>query len=142
MKGLNELAEKFAYFAGHNDWPEQWGPSDSSTYYYPGMSIDWQDFHPNEEKSLDHKRDGEDFTEEDTDWVDGEDDNEDQDDEKIEEIKKHMRSGKKKKQDVLQPSPFYSRMYGISQQGIEGTYSSPLEYYSGSVLNGPDGSEM
>jgi hypothetical protein len=136
MKGLNELAAKFAYFAGHEDYIGGEGsaadPSDSSTYYYPGMSIDWQDFHPNDPNSLDHKRDGEDLEEED--W-DKEDDNEDEDDDKIKEIKRN------KKQVVLTPSKPYSRMYS-SFTGLEGGYASPTEYYSGSVLNSPDGSEM
>lgn len=132
MKALNELADKFAYFAGHDEWPEQWSPSDSSTNYYDGMTIDWQDFYPNEEKSLSRKRNGEDLEEED--W-DKEDDNQDEDDDKIEEIKKN------KKRTMLTPSPGYSREYS-SMSGVEGLYASPLEYYSGSVLNSPDGSEM
>lgn len=48
---------------------------------------------------------------------------------------KSLLNMKKKKQDVFQPTPFYSSMYGYT--GFEGAMTSPLEYYSGSISEEP-----
>jgi hypothetical protein len=53
---------------------------------------------------------------------------------RLKNIKEILRS---KKNTVLQPAPFYESMYG-SQPDFTGVSSSPLEYYSGSIADGPD----
>jgi len=41
----------------------------------------------------------------------------------------------KSKKDVFTPSPFYPSAYGYT--GFEGAYDSPLEYYSGGIMDEP-----
>lgn len=47
------------------------------------------------------------------------------------DIKKH----KHKHKDIFTPHPFYQSQYGYT--GFEGAYTSPLEYYSGSISEEP-----
>jgi len=54
---------------------------------------------------------------------------------KLKRLLKLMKLKKKDKQNVFTPTPFYSSQYGYT--GFEGAYTSPLEYYSGGVMEEP-----
>ena len=54
-----------------------------------------------------------------------------EDDEFMLNIEKHRH----KKDHMFQPHPFYQSLYGYT--GFEGAYTSPLEYYSGSIAEEP-----
>jgi hypothetical protein len=56
----------------------------------------------------------------------------DEDDEFMLNIEKHRHN---KKKDVFEPHPFYQSLYGYT--GFEGAYTSPMEYYSGSIAEEP-----
>lgn len=67
---------------------------------------------------------------------DGDEESEDdKEDDEIEDIKKDRKEHKHKKKDVFEPHPFYESQYGYT--GFEGAYTSPLEYYSGSISEEP-----
>ena len=63
------------------------------------------------------------------------DEDDDKNDEELKKIEKRRKKRKKKKQKVFEPHPFYSSLYGYT--GFEGAYTSPLEYYSGSIADEP-----
>lgn len=59
----------------------------------------------------------------------------DKDEDEIESIEKRRKKHKKNKQQALEVHPFYQSLYGYT--GFEGAYTSPLEYYSGSIADEP-----
>jgi|SRR5271166_828979 len=55
---------------------------------------------------------------------------------RIKKMKNKVKDMKKDDGDVaLQPTPFYSSVYGYT--GLEGTFEIPVEYYSGGITNEP-----
>lgn len=100
-------------------------PYPFNQYFPPGMALDKDDYH---RVSTDYQRDGKDFD--------------------FKELRKNrlkrlrrikrmqtLKGMKAKKKPVLQPTPFYSSMYGYT--GFEGAMTSPLEYYSGGIMDEP-----
>src|SRR5258708_3791757 len=56
---------------------------------------------------------------------------------RLDRIKKLRYMLKNKKKDVFEPHPFYSSLYGTPAD-LTGLYTSPLEYYDGTIIDGPD----
>ena len=102
--------------------------------YIPGDASNesqHENMHRRENDTLDDiKQDDEDKINDDE-----EESEEDKEDDEIEDIKEDRKEHKHKKQDVFQPHPFYQSQYGYT--GFEGAYTSPLEYYSGSIAEEP-----
>lgn len=122
--------KKFSYNeANSNSWGTegnsffQEDPYPFNQYYPPGM-IDYRDEHT--DSMSNRQRDGKEF-------------------EEFDKFKRKKRLNKlrkllklknmKRKKNVFQPTPFYSSMYGYT--GFEGAMTSPLEYYSGGIMEEP-----
>lgn len=136
MKNIN----KYSYNeANENVWLD-WYPDSSSSiqqtnsffqsdpypfnqYFPPGMVTDRP---MNLDRLENHQRDGKDF-------------------EEFKRFKRRKRLNRlrkllklkkmKSKKNVFTPAPFYSSEYGYT--GFEGARTSPLEYYSGSIMDEP-----
>lgn len=112
----------------YNDPPE-------ANNYFQQESFPFDEFHPpgdtqnreaGEERLEDHQRDGKEFKE-------------------FDQFKRKKRISKLRKllkemkndgnNPPMQPTPFYSSVYGYS--GFEGAMTDPLEYYSGSISEEP-----
>jgi hypothetical protein len=116
---------KKAYFSGNNNDGAEMVPFND--YYKPGSTEleDKQD----SELMENHQRDGEDFEEfksfSKKDRV-----------KKLKELlKKKEKTNDIVKEPILEPTPFYNSMYGGGMQGFEGLNATPLEFYSGSVID-------
>lgn len=55
---------------------------------------------------------------------------------RIAKLRKLLKSRKKHKSVVLQPTPFYENLY-YTPGDLTGVNTSPLEYYSGTIADGP-----
>lgn len=128
MKSIEYLINKYSY----NDDPVadmpdsntfyQEDPDPYNQYYPPGEIKDNEDYG---DQMGNRQRDGNEF----------EEFKEFRKKRKLERIKKLLKLRKKKKKNVFQPTPFYSSEYGYT--GFEGAMTSPLEYYSGSIMDEP-----
>jgi hypothetical protein len=127
-----DIFVKYAYFAGNTFYGQEYYPYDN--FHYPGKDIDNEDWNTGFNAKLENRqRDGKEFKEFEQFRKNRKD--------KINQIKRRrlllkMLKMKNKKQDVFTPHPFYSDMYGGA--GIEGLFETPLEYYSGSIADGPN----
>ena len=133
MKSIEYIINKYSYNdANPNGWmPEnnsffQEDPYPFNQYYPPGEIVDRDDYN---ERQSNHQRDGKDF----------EEFNQFKRKNRIKRLKRLRKLLKlknmKKKKNVFQPHPFFSSPYGYT--GFEGTTTSPLEYYSGSIMDEP-----
>lgn len=129
MKRINYIIQKYSY---NDEAPNAWMPDSNSffqedpypfnQYYPPGEVLDREDYN---DRMEDHQKDGKDF----------EEFKRFKRKDRIKKLKKLLKLKKMKKEDVPQPHPFYSSMYGYT--GFEGAMTSPLEYYSGSIMEEP-----
>lgn len=115
---MNLLILKYSYENNHDDYLY-----DNNSYTAVGL---FDDVPENQDRFENEKRDGDDF------------DPSDPDNELARLIKerKEHRNSKKQKQNTFEPHPFYTSQYGY--QGFDGTFSTPLAYYSGTIIDGPD----
>jgi len=138
MKSIDYLVTKYSYYNGNPDYLEEFSPFHG--YYQPGQAageaLDKQQNYS--DYFNDKQRDGKEFKEF--------EEFRKKRNKKLKRIKqlqklKKLRKMKEEeipeqdKKDVFEPHPFYSSMYGYT--GFEGAYTSPLEYYSGSIADEP-----
>jgi hypothetical protein len=135
MKSKDYLVKKYSYYNGNPDYLEEFSPYHG--YYQPGRAapealdkeLNYSDYFS------DTQRDGKDFKEF--------EEFKKKRNKKLKRIKLLQKLKKMKeedipaqdKKDVFEPHPFYSSMYGYT--GFEGAYTSPLEYYDGSIADEP-----
>jgi hypothetical protein len=101
-----------------NDIPEPY-----SQYYPPGVVIDKDKYQI--DQSATHQRDGHEFDEF----------RKFKRKKRLKRLKRLQRLNEMRENPTIQPSPFYQSLYGYT--GFEGAMTSPLEYYSGSILEEP-----
>jgi hypothetical protein len=117
---MNRLILKYSYENNHDDYLY-----DNNSYTAVGL---FDDVPENQDRFENEKRNGDDF---------------DPSSPEIElarliKERKSKRNNKKQKQkqNTFEPHPFYTSQYGY--QGLDGTFSTPLAYYSGTIIDGPD----
>jgi tRNA nucleotidyltransferase/poly(A) polymerase len=133
----NELDEKYSYNEkleqGWEGNPNGWMPENNpifqedpypfNQYYPPGEIVDKEHYY--------------------TDRSDKQPDDDELDDIKERRLKRlkrikrmqKLKEMKGKNEPILEPTPFYSSLYGYT--GFEGAMTSPLEYYSGGIMDEP-----
>lgn len=116
---------KKAYFSGNEDYGTEYYPNGDN--YKPGSTeLEDKDM---ADLSENHQKDGEDFEE----FKLFNRKN------RIKKLKELLNKKEKTKdigkEPILEPAPFYNSMYGGGIQGFEGLNATPMEFYSGSVID-------
>lgn len=136
MKSKDYLVKKYSYYNGNPDYLEEFSPWHG--YYRPGFA---------EPEALDKFNYSDYFSDKNRSGSSYDDELKRLKKKRLKKLKKLKLLKKLKemgvdklpsKKDVYEPHPFYESMYGYT--GFEGAYddaNSPLEWYSGSIADGP-----
>jgi len=114
--------KKISYYNGNENYGEEYYPFNE---FIPTGMV--QEYARDLDRYENHQRDGNEF----------EEFEEFSKNKRLDRIKKLRYMLKNKKKDVFEPHPFYSSLYGTPAD-LTGLYTSPLEYYDGTIIDGPD----